>query len=490
MSENSLKKKTIRGTVWSFADNIANQGVTFLVGLILARILSPQEFGLIGIIMVFIALFNSIVDSGFSSALIRKSDASDKDYNTVFIVNLVLSCSLFVLLYVCAPAISHFFKQPDLVLLTRVMAIIVIINAFAIIQQTILIKNVDFKTQTKVSLIASVSSGVVGISMALTGFGVWSLVGQQVSRQLMNTVFLWIFNTWRPIWEFSVKSFKELFSFGWKLLVSGLIDTTWKEIYQVIIGKCYSTETLGQYTRAQQFNAIFSSNLTNVVQRVSYPVLSEIQDDALRLKLAYKKVIKTTMFVTFFSMLGLAAIAKPMVLVIIGEKWLPCVEFLQIICLSGMLYPLHAINLNMLKVQGRSDLFLRLEIIKKTIAVGPLLLGVFVNIYWMLWGSVVVGFFSYYLNAYYSGKLINYSIAEQVKDILPSFGIAAIMSLCVYAISYIPISPFFQLPLQIGVGALIILGLCNLMHLNEYHEIREMIVTGYKRIINGRKENN
>lgn len=229
----SLKQKTIKGTAWSFADNIANQGIMFLGGLVLARLLTPEEYGLIGIITIFIAVFNSIVDSGFSNALIRKNNAKDVDYNTVFFSNLLLSILLFFVLFACSPAISRFFDNSELILLTRVMGIVLIINAFAIIQQTILMKRVDFKTQTKVSLIASISSGIIGISMAFGGMGVWSLVGQQISRQLLNTGFLWFYNKWLPKLQFSWQSFRELFGFGWKLLVSELINTTWKEIFQV-----------------------------------------------------------------------------------------------------------------------------------------------------------------------------------------------------------------------------------------------------------------
>lgn len=486
-NQEPLRGKTIKGVGWSFTDNIASSGISFLVGLVLARLLSPQEYGLIGIITIFIAVFNSIVDSGFSSALIRKNDAKDVDYNTVFLTNLVLSVLLFFALFFCAPAIAIFFKEPQLILLTQAMGSIVIINAFAIIQRTILVKRIDFKTQTKVSLISSIASGVVGIVMALKGYGVWSLVGQQISRQLLNTVFLWVFGHWWPKIQFSINSFKELFGFGWKLLASGLIDTIWKQIYQIVIGKCYSTEMLGQYTIAEQFSSIFSSNLTSVVQRVSYPVLCSIQDEKERLKQSYKKVIKITMLVTFVLMLGLAAIAKPMILVLIGEKWLPTVVFLQIICFSMMLYPLHAINLNMLQVQGRSDLFLKLEIAKKTIAIIPVLLGIFINIYWMLIGSVFIGLISYYLNAYYSGKFINYNISEQVRDILPSFWSALIMALIVYAISFLPLSPFIILPLQLIIGFLIIWGICEWRKIDEYFEIKQIILSVLDKIKNGRK---
>lgn len=482
MSE-TIRNKTIKGVGWSFADNIFNQGITFLVGLILARLLTPEEYGLIGIITIFIAIFNSIVDSGFSNALIRKKDAKDIDYNTVFITNLVLSFVLFGVLFISAPAISKLFNHSQLIPLLRVMGLIVIINSFAIIQRTILVKKVDFKTQTKVSLISSVSSGVVGITMAISGLGVWSLVGQQVSKQFLNSFFLWIFSNWYPKVQFSFQSFKELFSFGWKLLVSGLIDTLWREIYQVVIGKCYTPVALGQYTRAQQFASICSSNLTSVVQRVSFPILSSVRDDREKLKYGYKRIIKVTMLVSFVLMLGLAAVAKSMVIFLIGEQWLPCVPYLQIICMQMMLYPLHSLNLNMLQVQGRSDLFLKLEIIKKIVAIGPLLLGIFVNIYWMLGSSVVTGFIAYYLNAYYSGPFLNYSIKEQVNDIMPSFGVAITMAIPVFFMSFIPINHFALFSLQIVIGAILTIGICEIIKLPEYFEVKDIAISIVKKIL-------
>ena len=475
MSE-SLKNKTVKGTVWSSLDAFLGQGITFLVGLVLARLLSPEEYGLIAIITIFISVFNSIVDSGFSNALIRKQDATEADYNTVFYTNLAISAVLSTALFFGAPLIADFFSRPQLTSLTKAMSSVVIINAFAIVQNIRLTKNIDFKTKTKVSLIASLTSGVIGIAMAFGGFGVWSLVAQQISKQLLNSVFLWFFIRWMPKLLFSRKSFKEMFDFGWKLLVSGLINTIWTEIYQVIIGKFYQPQTLGQYTRAQQFSSIFSSNLTSIIQRVSYPVLSQLQDDKERLKSGYKRIIKITMLVSFVLMLGLAAIAKPMILVLIGDKWLPAVPFLQILCFNMMLYPLHSINLNMLQVQGRSDLFLKLEIVKKIVGVIPLCLGIFVNIYYMLIGSVFVGFFSYFLNARYSGPFLNYSIKEQVKDIMPGFSIALLVALPVYAISYLPLNPFILLPMQLLVGLLIVLILCEKAGLEEYKEIKSIVL--------------
>lgn len=480
-AEESLRSKTVKGVGWSFIDSFAGQGITFLVGLILARLLTPEEYGQIGIITIFIAVFNSIVDSGFSNALIRKTDTKEVDYNTVFIANMVVSIVLFFALFFLAPLIANFFNQPQLKPLSQVMASIIIINAFAIIQRTLLVKQIDFRTQTKVSLISSITSGLVGIAMAYCGYGVWSLAGQQISRQLLNTLFLWSYSKWFPKLQFSWSSFKDLFGFGWKLLVSSLIDTVWKEVYQVVIGKCYSPATLGQYTRGQQFGSIFSSNLNNIVQRVSYPVLSSIQDDKVRLKQTYRRVIKVTMLVTFTLMLGLAAISKPMIQVLIGEQWLMAAKLLPIICFQMMLYPLHALNLNMLQVQGRSDLFLRLEIIKKCVAVIPILLGVFIGIFWMLWGSVCTGFFAYYLNSYYSGKFLNYSMLTQLKDILPSFGVAATMAFIIYAISFLPLAPLVLLFLQIIMGTVVTIALCECLKLVEYKEVKGLVFSAFNK---------
>lgn len=483
MLDGSLKDKTINGTMWSTIENVTRMGVTFVVSIILARLLSPEEYGLIGILTIFIAIFNAIVDSGFTNALIRKQNATDTDYSTVFYTNLILSVVLASILFSCARPIAIFFDRYELIYLTKVMSCVVVINALAIVQRARTIKLIDFKTQTKITFISSIVSGAVGITMAYMDYGVWALVGQQISNQLLSTIFFWFYNKWTPKLIFSWTSFKEMWAFGSKLLASGLIDTAWKEIYQIVIGKCYSPSTLGLYTRAKQFADLCSSNLTSVVQRVSYPVLSSIQEDKLRLKSAYQRVIKTTMLPTFILMLGMAACAESMIYVLIGDQWLGCVPMLQIICIYGMLYPLHALNLNMLQVQGRSDLFLKLEIIKKIIAIGPLLLGVFVDIYFMLLGSFITSLIAYYLNAYYSGPFLNYSIIEQVKDILPSFGIAMVMAVPVFAISFIPINPYFMLPLQIIAGVSITICICETSKLPEYLEIKGIVMSLINKII-------
>lgn len=477
----SLRNTTIKGVGWSFADSLLSQGITFLVGIILARLLSPEEYGLLGILMIFIIISETIVNSGLSSALIRKKAVSEQDFSTVFVTNLVLSFFMYGVLFVCAPLISLFFQKPELTILLRVMGSIVIINALSLVPLTKLTRNVNFKTITFCSLAATGISGLIGISMAVGGCGVWSLIGQQMSRQLVYTIALWIANKWIPLFTFNMNSFRELWGFGWKLLASSLIDTTWKEIYKVVIGKCYSPATLGQYTQAHFYSDLFSRNMSSVIQRVSYPVLSKIQDERERLKQAYRQVIKVTMLVTFVFMFGLAGCAKQFIYVLIGEQWLPCVGYLQILCFSMALYPLHAINLNMLQVQGRSDLFLKLEIIKKCIAIIPILLGIFIDIYCMLIGSVIVGWFAYYLNAYYSGPYLNYSVWAQIKDIMPSLLLSFGMAIIVLLIGLIPMSPYILLPLQIVSGAIIVLTICETIKLDEYIQIKDIALSLLKK---------
>jgi len=475
MSKESLKDLTVKGVGWTAADTISRYGISFVVSIILARLLSPDEYGLIGILTIFINVSNVIIDGGFTNAIIRKQNAKDVDYCTVFYINLAISAILTTVLFFCAGTIADFFERSELAGLTKALSLVVVINALSIVPKARLTKLLDFKSQTKITVISASVSGVVGIGMAIAGFGVWALVGQQIVCQLLITLFLWIYNKWLPQLLFSWKSFKELWNFGWKLLVSGILDSVWNELYQVVIGKCYTPATLGFYARASQFGSLFSGNLTAVVQRVSFPVLSTIQDDVPRLKQAYKRVIRTTMFPTFVLMFGMAACAKQIIFVLIGEQWLPCVPYLQIICFIMVLNPLHALNLNAIQVMGRSDLTLKLKIIKTLLVTIPLILGVFLNIYYMLVGSAVMGVISYYLNAYYSKPLLNYGILEQIKDILPSLGVAIAMAFPVYAISYIRLNDFFLLPIQIVVGAFIAIGLCEKVHLSEYFELKGIL---------------
>lgn len=472
--QGSLKGKTIHGVIWSLIDNVSSSGVIFFVGIILARLLTPEEYGVMAMVSIFIAISNSIIDSGFSSALIRKVKVKPIEYNTVFYFNLLISLLLYICLFFISPFIALFFREPILYEVMRVIGLILIINALSIIPYTIFVREINFKTQTIISLIASVGSGVIGVWMAFSGQGVWSLVGQQLGRQCLNTLFLWFFCHWKPTVSFSMTAFKEMFGFGSKLLLSGLLDTIYKDIYYIVIGRCFSSSILGQYTRAKQFSMVFSTNLTTVVQRVSFPVLSSIQDDSIRLREAYRKVIKSTMLVSFACMLGLAAIAKPLLILLISDKWLPAVYFLQIVCFSNMLYPLHAINLNILKVKGRSDVFLKLEVIKKVLAIFPILVGVYLGIEMMLWGSVIISVISYFLNAYYSASLINYSVYEQLKDIFPSFIVSLGVGFLMWSISLLSISYYLMLIIQLSTGFILAYLIYNWLRLDEFLEIKSI----------------
>ena len=475
MSQQSLKDKTIKGTAWSAIDNVTQMGVSFLVSIVLARLLSPDDYGLIGIINIFTVVCTAIINGGFSTALIRKKDVTDDDYNTAFIVNLGLSLLLYVLVFLASPLIADFFGREELVWLTRVSSFTMIIGALAIVQQTRLTKRIDFKTQTKITLTASIISGVIGITMAFLDFGVWALVAQMLSAQLLRTVLLWFYNHWIPSLRFNKQSFHELFGFGWKMMVSGILDSLWTQLYQVVVGKFYNAATLGQYTRAKHFSQMFSSNLTNVIQRVTYPVLSEIQDDKERLIPAYRRIIKTTMFITFTLMFALGVVSEPLLYCLIGEKWHEAATYLPLICLVGSFYPLHAINLNMLMVQGRSDLFLKLEIIKKIIGLAPLFIGAFVGIFPMLYTSIITSIICYFLNSYFPGKLLGYTSWMQLKDISKSFSITFTMAVLVYMLKFIPVSYWIILPMQIVVGLGVFTLLCRITKIEEYKEMMKMI---------------
>lgn len=488
MNGQSLKDKTVNGVGWSAIDNVIQYGITFIVGVVLARLLSPEDYGLIGIISIFTVVCNTLINAGFTNALIRKKDASEEDYNTVFIINLCMSMMLYVVLFFGAPLIARFFGREELVALTRVSTLGIIIVALALVQQTKLTKRIDFKTQTKITIIASIVSGVIGIVMALLGCGVWSLVAQNLTSHTLRTILLWFFNKWVPKLHFSTHSFRELFGYGWKIMISNLIGSIWNELYQVVVGKFYSPATLGQYTRARHFSTLFSSNLTSVVQRVTYPVLSNIQDDRSRMVSAYRRIIKTTMFVTVVSMFSLGAVAEPLIYCLIGPKWHEAATYLPLICIAMSLYPLHALNLNMLQVQGRSDLFLILEIIKKIIAIGPLFIGAVVGIMPMLYANLIVGVISYFLNSYFPGKQLGYTSWMQLKDIAPSYGLASLVAISVWFLKYLPLSNWIILPIQVLVGVGVFFTFCKITKIKEYEDAKQLLIPFVKKIRKGKNE--
>lgn len=483
MHQESLKNKTIKGVGWSAADALLGQGVTFIVGLVLARLLSPDEYGLIGICLIFTTVLNGIVDSGFSNALIRKKNVTDEDYNTMFTTNMAISIVLYVLLFISAPFVSDFFHRIELIALVRVTGLILFLNALSITQVTILTKNIDFKTKTKASLVSAIISGVIGIAMAFMGYGVWSLVTQQLSKQLLYTLCLWVLNKWWPKFTFYKDSFKYMWGFGWKLLASGILNNVWNQLYQVVIGRCYTSSTLGHYTRANEYASIFSSNLTLIVQRVSYPVLAEIQDDKERMVQGYRKVIKVTMFVTAVCMISLGAVSEPLIYTLIGTKWHEAATYLPLICISMSLYPLHAINLNILQVLGRSDIFLYLEILKKIVGIVPIVIGIFCGIYYMLLTSILTGVISLYLNTWYTGKTLNYSFWKQLRDITPSYFTALVIALAVYFLKYLSLPYYIVLMLQIIVGIVACITISEIFKFDEYKELKTIVI----KVVNRKK---
>ena len=479
----SLKQKTVHGLFWSFVDAMASQGIQFLVGIILARILTPREFGLVGMLAIFIAISQSFIDSGFSNALIRKMDCSQNDYSTIFYFNISVAFLCYAILFLTSSAIASFYKEPQLKLLTQVLGLSLVLNSFSVIQRAILTKEINFKLQARVSIIASLGSGGAAIWAAVVGLGVWSLVILTVCRAFLYSFFLWIWGRWQPALIFSRDSFKELFSFGSKLLASGLIDTIFRNIYYLIIGKYFTAVELGYYARADQFQSLPSQNLNMIISRVSFPVLAGMQNDVPKLKATYQRIIKSTMLATFVLMLGLAAVARPLILVLIGRKWLPAVVYLQLLCLVGMFYPLHALNLNMLQVQGRSDLFLRLEIIKKTLAVPTIIIGVIFGIKALILGTLAMTLFAYYLNSYWSGKFIGYPMIEQVKDIFPSFLLALSVSIAVFlAGNILRIPDLLKLIIQFLLGATLIVGIARIFKMENYLYIKDTAIEKLKEI--------
>lgn len=455
---------------------MAGQGINLIVGIVLARLLLPREFGLIGMILVFLALSEAFINSGFSSALIRKKNCSETDYSTVFFFNLAAGLLFFFLLFAGAPYISNFFHEPQLTAVVRVLGLVLIIDSLTIIQRTILTRKLDFKLQARISFIASAGSGIVAVYLAYKGFGVWSLVAQRLSRETIYSVFLFIWNRWKPMAVFSMKSFRELFGFGSKLLASSLIDNFYNNVYYLLIGRYFSAGQLGFYTKADEYNRLPSQNISGIIQRVSYPVLCEVQDDNEQLVRVYRRFIRSTMFVTFIFMMGMAAMAEPLIITLIGEKWRESVPYFQLLCFVGMFYPLHVLNLNIIQVKGRSDLFLKLEVIKKVTAVPAIVLGVIFGIKAMIFGMLANTLLDFYLNNYWSRKMIGYSFASQVKDIMPSFILASVVSGLIFVTGVLlPYQYAINFTIQAVTGILYTILLCEITRNSDYHFLKDII---------------
>lgn len=470
----TLKEKTAKGLGWGFIDNLGGTGITAIVSIILARILSPEEFGLVGMLAIFIALGNSLMDSGFSGALIRKENISDKDLNTVFYTNFALSALIYTILYLSAPAIAVYLNNETLSPLLRVLALSVIIMSFTQVQKVIFIRRIDFKTQALISLIASVASGVVSIWMALNGYGVWSLVAQQLIKQLGVSILLWIFSTWKPSISFSITSFKEMFNFGSKLLVCSIISVVWNEIYSLVIGKMYNPVSVGYFTRAEKFKSLVTSNIGQVVQKVGYPVMSSIQNDSERQVRVYRKVVRLTMLITGTLVMGLIGCADAMIEVLVGTKWLPSAEYLRILGLSGLFLPLILGSVNIFNANGKSGKTLQLELIKTSLAIIPVVLGILFNIKLLLWGMVGSTVVSYLIHAGYVAKEIKYPLWEQIKDIVPFILVSSAMCAVVSFAGYLQINVLMLLIVQILIGFIFVVTVYELIYKpQEYKDIKE-----------------
>lgn len=429
----NLRVKTLSGLKWSFTENAVKYLVQFLIGLVLARLLSPAEYGIIGMAMVFVAVSESFVNSGLTHALIRKMDCTEDDYNTMFYTNIGMGLVTFSVLFLSAKAIANFYHNAALYNVVRVMAINLIINSFGLIEMARLTKRIEFKKQTKISLISNVTSGLVGITLAIIGFSYWSLVLKTISGNLLRVVLLHSSSSWKPRLIYSLSSFKELFGFGSKLLVAGLLTTLYQNIYRLVIGKFFSASELGYYTRAEQYRDLPSKNIELTSQRVTYPVLAKLQAEPDRLRNAYKLLIQVSFYITCTSMVFMLGTSREIVLLTVGAKWSPTIPYLQVMSISGMLYSLHSLNLNMLKVKGRSDLYLKLEVLQKIMIIPIIIIGVSLGVFYLLWGMLIGSLFTYFINASISGKLVEYHLREQLADLSPtilhSIGLAGILLL-------------------------------------------------------------
>lgn len=417
---NNLKGKAISGFAWSLGERFGSAISDFVISIIIARLLAPEEFGLVAMVMVFISLLTPFIDAGLGKALIRKKEVTDKDYSTIFWWNIAVSILVYFILYFSAPLVSAFYKEPELKEILRVVGLLVILQAFSVIQTTRLTKLLDFRSLTIRSVISNLLSGLLGLYLAFNGWSYWAIVVRQLANAGLSALLLWSISNWRPSFSFSVASFKEFFGFGNKLLLSGLLDAAFNNIYPLLIGKFFSPAALGFYNRANNLRNLPQNIYTSVVSRVTYPILAQINGNDDQLIKGYTKLIQLTSFIYFPIMLLLMGGSKLIIVVLLTEKWLPAVSLLKGLALAGILYPIHALNLNVLMIKGRSDLFLRLEVIKKMIVVIIIVVTFKWGIMGLVIGQIVYSVLALILNTFYTKRILNYSLFNQLKDILPS----------------------------------------------------------------------
>lgn len=450
---------------WKLMERVGTQGIQFVVQIFLARLLLPEDFGVVALITIFIAIASVFVQSGFSTALIQKKDADEMDFSSVFYLSLWVAVLLYVFLFITAPLIADFYREPQLMSIVRVLSLTLFFGAVNSIQNAVVSKTMQFKRFFASSLGGIIPSGIVGVTMAYMGFGVWALVWQQLTNQLLITVILWFTVKWRPKLIFSIDRLKSLFSFGWKLLCSTLLDTTYSNLYGLVIGKTYDSTMLGYYNRGNTFPSLIVTTIDGSIGSVMFPTLSANQDVKSRVKSMTRRSIVTSSFIIFPMMVGLAVCAEPLVKIILTDKWLPSVPFLQLMCISYAFWPIHTANLLAINALGRSDIFLKVEIIKKCIGLTILFITIPFGIYVMVAFQPIISFISTIINSFPNSKLLNYSFQEQWLDIFPSLLLSVIMGIIVYAIQLIGWNAWATLIIQVVIGAVIYIGLAFLLKL-------------------------
>ncbi|ASU34738.1 lipopolysaccharide biosynthesis protein [Mucilaginibacter xinganensis] len=438
----SLKDKAVSGILWSLWQQFSGKLIGFCISIFLARLLEPAQFGLIAMLSLFIAVGNSLLDSGLTASLVRTQNADQRDLSTIFYFNLAGSTTLYTMLYLAAPLIADFYNQPLLRAVVRVYGSIFIINAFFGVQSTLLIKELKFKKQTNIQIPAAISGGVLGIVLAKMGYGVWSLVWMYLFTAFLSTVLHWYFSSWRPALIFDRQRFKNHFRFGYKITLSGILDTIYQNLYLIIIGKYFSASQLGFYSRADSVSQLPVGNISAAINKVTYPMFAQISNDLVQLKAVYKKLMQQVLFWNAPTLIVLCVVAEPLFHFLLTDKWLPAVPYFKILCISGIMYPLHSYNLNVLKVLGKSSLFLKLEIVKKILSVAGILLFIPFGIYGLLYFQLFFNFVAYYINSFYSGKLIFYPVKEQIEDILPILMLAGCIGIACYVIDLFLVSIF------------------------------------------------
>jgi O-antigen/teichoic acid export membrane protein len=464
-----IRSKSIAAVGWSAIDVVGRQGISFVVTLILARLLSPAQFGLIGMLTLFIALASALVDSGFGSALIQRRELTEVDKASVFYFNAAMGALMALVIFAAAPWISEFYREPILLNLTRWMALNLFIDSFGVVQVALLQRNLDFRTMFKVNTVAIITSGALAVFMAWRGYGVWSLVAQAVSFTSVFTGLIWMYCPWKPTLQFRMESLRLLFGFGSRLLASGLLNTFFDRIQLAVIGKAFSATQLGYYTRAFTTQQFPVTVLANIVNRVTFPVFSQLSGQIDMLRRGVQRALVSLMIPTLPMMLGLAVVAKPLVLVMFGSKWLPCVPYLQILSIAGVFWPVHLVNLNVATALGRSDLFLRLEVVKKVVIALGILCTFRISVMAMVWATLVVSVVCVIVNTHYTKSLIGYGLLSQLQDLVPYAGVAMLMAIVAWAVcALFADQPVLQLTLSVFAGATFYCTACHLLKLKVY----------------------